>query len=111
MKTIFNIGTTRYTVESEAKKQMIIDYCAKITKHTGRTTRKRYSGQFSDLPVYPAFHVGISVRDYVRVYERLNAPRFYGKYSTDYGTMYPDLSDSPQFLIDDTVTVEHCEGE
>ena len=113
MKIVFNVGTTRYTVESEAKKQLIIDYCAKITKRTGRTgrtTHKRYSGQFLDSPVYPAFHDGISVREYVRVYERLNAPRFHGKFSTEYGTIYPDLSDNPQYSIDDTVTVEHCEG-
>ena len=110
MKIVFNIGTTRYTVESEARKTMIIDYCSKITKRTGRSTHKRYHGQFSDSPAYPSFHDGLSVRDYVRVYERLNAPRFHGKYSTDHGTIYPNLSDNPQYLIDDTVMVEHCEG-
>lgn len=109
MKIVFNVGTTRYTVESEAKKQSIIEYCSKITKRTGRSTHKRYSGQFSDLPIYPAFHDGLSVRDYVRVYERLNAPRFYGRYSTEHGTIYPDLSDNPQFTFDDRVTIEHCE--
>jgi len=109
MKIVFNIGTTRYTVESEAKKQSIIDYCSKINKRTGRTNHKRYTGQFSDSPVYPSFYDGLSVRDYVRVYERLNAPRFHGKYSTERGTIYTDLSDNPQYLIDDTVTVEHCE--
>ena len=110
MQTVFNVGTTRYTVESEARKQSIIDYCSKITKRTGRSTHKRYSGQFSDLPIYPAFHDGISVREYVRVYERLNAPRFHGRYSTEYGTIYTDLSDNPQYSFDDVVTVEHCEG-
>ena len=109
MKIVFSVGTTRYTVESEAKKQSIIDYCAKITKRTGRTTHKRVSGQFSDSPVYPSFYDGVSVREYVRVYERLNAPRFHGKFSTEHGTIYPDLSDNPQYSIDDTVTVEHCE--
>ena len=109
MKIVFNIGTTRYTVESEAKKQLIIDYCSKITKRTGRTTHKRVSGQFSDSPVYPSFYDGLSVREYVCVYERLNAPRFHGKYSTEYGTIYPNLSDNPQYLIDDAVMVEHCE--
>ena len=109
MKIVFNIGTTRYKVESEARKQSIIDYCAKITKRTGRSTHKRVLGQFSDSPVYPSFYDGVSVREYVRVYERLNAPRFHGKYSTEYGTIYPNLSDNPQYLIDDTVTVEHCE--
>ena len=110
MKIVFNIGTTRYTVESEAKKQSIIDYCAKITKRTGRSTHKRVSGQFSDSPVYPSFYDGVSVLDYVRVYERLNAPRFHGKYSTERGTIYPTLSDNPQYTFDDAVTVEHCEG-
>ena len=109
MKIVFNVGTTRYTVESEAKKQSIIDYCAKITKRTGRSTHKRVSGQFSDSPVYPSFYDGVSVREYVRVYERLNAPRFHGKYSTEYETIYPNLSYNPQFTFDDTVTVEHCE--
>ena len=109
MKIVFNIGTTRYTVESEAKKQSIIDYCAKITKRTGRTTHKRVSGQFSDSPVYPSFYDGVSVREYVRVYERLNSPRFHGKYSTDHGTIYTDLSDNPQYSFDDVVIVEHCE--
>ena len=109
MKIVFDVGTTRYTVESEAKKQSIIDYCAKITKRTGRSTHKRVSGQFSDSPVYPSFYDGVSVREYVRVYERLNAPRFHGKYSAEHGTIYPNLSDDPQYLIDDTVTVEHCE--
>ena len=111
MKTVFNVGTTRYTVKSEAKKQLIIDYCAKITKRTGCTTHKRYSGQFSDLPVYPTVHDGVSVRDYVRVYERLNAPRFHGTHSTDYKTTYTELSDNPQYSFDDAVIVEHCEGE
>ena len=110
MKIVFNVGTTRYTVESEARKQSIIDYCSKITKRTGRTTHKRVSGQFSDSPVYPSFYDGVSVREYVRVYERLNAPRFHGKYSTEYGTIYPNLSDNPQYSIDDVVIVEHCEG-
>jgi len=109
MKIVFNIGTTRYTVESEAKKQSIIDYCAKITKRTGRSTHKRHSGQFSDSPIYPSFYDGVSVCEYVREYERLNEPRFHGKYSTEHGTIYPNLSDNPQYLIDDTVTVEHCE--
>ena len=109
MKIVFNIGTTRYTVESEAKKQLIIDYCSKITKRTGRTTHKRVSGQFSDSPVYPSFYDGVSVRKYVREYECLNAPRFHGRYSTETGTIYPELSINPQYSIDDTVTVEHCE--
>jgi len=110
MKTVFNVGTTRYTVESEAKKQSIIDYCAKITKRTGRTTHKRYSGQFNDSPGYPSFHDGVSVREYVRVYERLNASRFFhGKYPTEHGTIYPNLSDNPQYSFDDVVIVEHCE--
>ena len=110
MKIVFNIGTTRYTVESEAKKQLIIDYCAKITKRTGRATHKRCSGQFCDSPVYPSFYDGVSVREYVRVYERLNAPRFYGKHSTDYRTIYTDLSDNPQYCSDSGEPIESAYG-
>lgn len=68
------------------------------------------SGQFSDLPTYPSFYDGVSVHEYVRVYERLNAPRFYGRYSAEHSTIYPELSDNPQYTFDDAVTVEHCEG-
>jgi hypothetical protein len=105
MQTItFKVKTATFKVQSLEKKALIEQYCAKITRRTGRTTAQK-DPRFSSNPVYPKFSEGSSTAFYVREYERANNHRFSG---TCHGqkleslSLFGALSTNPQFSQDDS---------
>jgi hypothetical protein len=105
MQTItFKVKTATFKVKSLQKKALIEQYCAKITRRTGRTTAQK-DPRFSSNPVYPKFSEGSSTAFYVREYERANNHRFSG---ACYGqkleslSLFDALSTNPQFSQDDS---------
>jgi hypothetical protein len=76
---IFKVGTTRYKVHSADKKQAVLDYCAKITQRTGRTSHKREPNRgLLPVTVYPSDTP--STHKYVHAFWETNRVQCHGAY-------------------------------
>jgi len=107
----FKIKSTTFKVKTTEKQAAITDYCAKITKRTGRKTAEK-NPAFSSNPTYPKFYDGMSANHYVREYERINDRRFAGRnlgVECKGQSLFTVLSTNPQFKQDDTHVEEPIE--